>query len=218
MMNEVLTSRSLRRVGGVPVGLALFFAGGCVNQLPPPAAPAREIPSEIAEEARRRRAVEGRGTIVLDVVDGVGSVEDLGTEADGARTTTVCASTPCVVDLAVGEHRLAFHHEGRDDEVTLTVGGAPRVLRHVMSYDSGEHQEYLALALGGLTIGGGLSPIFGTLASIDGNDLQPPDVGLILGGALAGAAIVTGIVGVVMMLVQPREVREGLSLQWDLVP
>jgi len=204
------------RATGLVAVVALL--GGCVHHLPGPQAPDREIPDALVAEAFDRSPAEGEGVVVLDVVDGEGSVEDLGTEADGAHATEICATTPCVADLEVGEHRLVFHHQGRDDQVTLTVGATPRAHRRVMSYDSGEHQEYFALAVSGFVIGGSLAAILGPLAALDADQLRTADVGLVLGGALAGAALVTGIVGLVLALVDPREVREGASIEWHLTP
>ncbi|MCA9610758.1 MAG: hypothetical protein KC619_34420 [Myxococcales bacterium] len=196
---------------------ALAAAGGCVHELPPPEEPEEEI-----DERLRRRALETSGgeraAIVLDIVDGAGTIEDLGSEADGARAETICETTPCVALLAPGDHRLVFHHQGRDDQVEVRVGPGPRAHRRVMSYDSGEHQEYLGLAISGFVIGGAFLPILGPLTQIDGNDLQPHDGGIIAATVFMGAAITTGIIGVILAITDPQETRRGVSLEWDLVP
>lgn len=204
---------------GAPLGgLTLALLGGCVSRLPPPEAPSRDVPRELVAEATARPSAEGQGVVVLDVVDGASRVEDLGSEADGAHATEICERTPCLARLAVGEHRLVFHHAGRDDEVTLTVGSSPRAHRRVMSYDSGEHREYLALAIGGLVIGGALTAIIGPIAATDFGQMGTADVGLLFGGALASAALLVGVVGLVLAIVDPQQVREGASLEWDLAP
>lgn len=209
--------RTVALPGRLLAALALATAGGCVNELPPPEEPEREI-----DERTRRRALETSGgeraAMVLDIVDGEGSVEDIGSEADGARAETICETTPCVALLAPGEHRLVFHHQGRDDEVEVRVGPGPRAHRRVMSYDSGEHREYLGIAITGFVVGGAFLPILGPLTQIDGNDLQAHDGGIVAATVLMGAALTTGIIGVVLAIANPRETRRGLSLEWDLVP
>jgi len=189
-----------------------------MNRLPPPEAPPRELPDALVAEALAADPAEGEGVVVLDVVDGEGSVEDLGTEADGAHANEVCPTTPCVARLELGEHRLVFHHDGRDDQVTLDVGDTPRAHRRVMSYDSDEHREYFALAVGGLVIGGAMSAIIGPLVALGDDQLRTADIGLVIGGAVAGAALVTGLVGLILAIVDPQEVRDGTSLEWDLTP
>ena len=184
----------------------------------PPAAPAREISPSVAAQALAVTPDEGNGVVVIDVVDGEGTVEDLGVEADGAGRREFCPAVPCMAQRSCGEPQFAIHSGGRDDTVTFNVGPRPHVHRRIMSMDTGEHVEYFALALTGLSIGGVFLPILDPLARIEGDNIQPHDVGLILTGVFAGAALVTGIVGVILAIVDPRNVRDGASIEWDLAP
>ena len=209
-----------RTGGGSPIALAalLATAAGCVHHLPPPDEPGRELPEATRREALATPATPRRAPIALDIVDGSGTIEDVGVAADGAHARTICEATPCVAVLAVGEHRLVMHQGGRDDEVTVRVGPGARAHRHVMSYDSGEHREYLTLAAAGYTIGLGLLPILGPAVAIDPGDINLPDLGIIAATGVMAAAIVTGTVGLVLSLVDPQSVRDGVSIEWDLAP
>ncbi|MBX3272407.1 MAG: hypothetical protein KF729_19260 [Sandaracinaceae bacterium] len=203
---------------GIALATAALLASACVNQLPPPAAPPREIAPAIAQQALAITPDEGNGVVVIDVVDGQGTVEDLGIEADGAGRREICPSLPCVAQLSLGEHQFAIHSGGRDDTVTFNVGSRPHVHRRIMSLDTGDHVEYFALALTGLSIGGVFLPIIDPLVRIEPDNIQAHDVGLILAGAFTAAALVTGIVGVILAIIDPRNVREGTSIEWDLAP
>ena len=85
-----------------------------------------------------------------------------------------------------------------------------------MSFDSGEHRDYFALAVSGLTIGGLMLPVLDPIANID--DFGAAEAALIAGGIVAGAAIVAGIVGIVLAVTDPQRVREGSTTRWQLEP
>lgn len=193
------------------------LALGCTDQLPAPEAPERELDPALVEQAFEETSGGERGVVVLDAVDGAARVEDLGTELDGAGANEICPATPCLARLSVGEHRLVFHRDGRDDEVSLTVTRAPRAHRRVMSFDSGEHTDYIAIAVSGLTLGGLMLPILDPIGRMDDN-LRASDAALIGGGIAAGALLITGIVGVVLAIADPRQTREGVSTEWQLDP
>jgi hypothetical protein len=191
---------------------------GCVQTLPPPEAPSQELSREVIDEAFAVQSSEGEGVVVLDIVDGAARVEDLGTELDGAGAEEICEQTPCVARLELGQHRLVFHQDGRDDEVTFQVTPEPRAYRRVMSYDSGGHQDYFALAVSGLALGGLTLPIIDPLSDVGNNNSTAADVALVIGGVGAGAAIITGIVGVILAITDPQQVRDGAETTWQLTP
>ena len=199
---------------GWSMGVAMVLAAGCVERLPPPAAPDRVLSTQLSRAAADAEPGPGSGVVVLDAVGASARVEDLGTELDGAYAREIC-TTPCVAELSLGEHRLVFHADGRDDEVTVNVTDAPRAHRRALSFDSGAHDEFTGVAVTGLTLGVLLLPVLDPISSIDGQ-LGAGDAALIAAGVGVGALLVTGIVGVVLALTHPRQLRDGVSLEWDL--
>lgn len=183
---------------------------GCTEVLPPPAAPSQEISGDLARRARAAHPSSGRGVVVLDTVGGSAQVTGL----DAAEPA--CEETPCVVTLPEGEHPVVFHRDGRDDEATLRVTERPSAYRRVMSYDTGARDEYTALTASGLTLGGLLiGPLVGPLSHV-GSEGTNEDVAVIAVAVASGALLVTGIVGLVLTITDPRRVREGSDVQWPL--
>lgn len=191
--------------------VAMFGGSGCVHQLEPQV-PSRDLPRELEAEALRQAPAEGQGTVVLDAVGAPATVHTVGGLDPEPRE--ICR-TPCVAQVATGEHRLVFRRGDSEDEVTLTVGSQPLAYRRSLSYDSGERRDYYGLAIAGLTFGGFFGPIIDPLTSMDGN-IDEADVGLIVGGVLGGVVLTAGIVGLVLAIVDPRRVREGASTEWQL--
>jgi hypothetical protein len=204
-----------RTLSAATLVAAALATTGCVRQLPPPEAPAREISQDLRTRAAELQAPEGRGIVVLDVTEGEATVTDLGSEGDGAGRREVC-TTPCVTDLSLGEHRVVFNRGGRSDEVTLNVEETPLVHRRTMSYDSGSHTEYSILATFGLGIGGLTTAFLIDPLSQMGGNLTMADGALITAAVLGGALFTAGLVGVILAIVDPRAVREGASTEWRL--
>ncbi|MFK7987777.1 MAG: hypothetical protein AB8I08_17300 [Sandaracinaceae bacterium] len=194
--------------------VTVLALSGCVRNLPPPEAPGQELSAELMAEVQAPTE-EGQGVVVLDAVGDPAEGEDMG-EADGANAQTVCEQTPCVVRLEQGEHRLVFHRDGRDDQVELDVGATPIGHRRALSFDSGEHNEYLAMMVIGFGTAAVMSPIFSPIADLDGQFDSGGDIGLVLGGAFAGAMFGVGLIGAILAIANPREVREGRSTVWQL--
>lgn len=194
-------------------GLVLVLSG-CVRNLPEPEAPSRELSAELMAEVGAPTE-EGQGVVVLDAVGEPAEVEDMG-EGDGANAQTVCEATPCVVRLEQGEHQLVFHRDGRDDQVELDVGATPIGHRRALSFDSGEHNEYLAMMVIGFGAAAVMSPIFDPISRLDGQFSTAGDVGLVLGGAFAGAMFGVGLIGAILAIANPREVRDGRSTVWQI--
>ncbi|MCB9594790.1 MAG: hypothetical protein H6719_18865 [Sandaracinaceae bacterium] len=197
--------------------LATSLLFGCVQQLPAPATPSRELPPGLADEARRATPPAGRGVVALDVDGEPATVEDLGAAPDAAQGESVCR-TPCVATLPLGERPVLFRRGDRADRVTLHVGETPTAHRRTLSLDTGERVEYRALAIVGLTLGGLLTPILEPIASIDGANMHETDVALIAAGALSGAILTAGVVGLVLAIVDPQQLRDGASIELDLGP
>lgn len=195
------------------VFLVSVLVAGCTHVLPAPEAPSRALTPELAQEAREP-APPGQGRLVLDVVGEPAHIEDLGDELDGAGADEICAATPCVVTLSVGEHALFFHRDGRDDRVQVLVTPEPRAHRRVLSFDSGEHSEYYGMAGGGMLFGLFFAPALEPL--LRAPQIGAPEAGLITATAIAGASLIVGISGIIAALVDPRETRVGLSEEWQL--
>jgi hypothetical protein len=199
---------------GFAVAAATLGMVGCTQQLPPPEAPSHELAAEVRREAARTEAPEGQGVVVLDVTEGTASVREIGQEGDGAGGSVLC-ETPCVTTLSLGEHRLQFRSGDRVDEVDLLVEETPRAHRRTMSYDTGAHEEWLSLGVTGVLFGGASLLLIDPLTSMDDN-FGPADAALVTAAALGGAALVAGITGVVLAIVDPRKLREGVSSEWRL--
>lgn len=196
---------------------AMSLLIGCTETLPAPEAPTQELSAELTRQAQEAQPEEGQGVVVLDTVDGAARVEDLGSELDGAGAEEICAETPCVLTLAQGEHRLVYHRDGRDDEVTIQVSAEPSAYRRVMSYDSGAHDDYYAIAVSGLVLGGLVAgPLIPTLFDVGQRNSTAADIALVTGASVGGAILITGIIGVILAITDPRHVRDGSESQWQL--
>lgn len=195
-------------------GAAALLLVGCVERLPPPEAPPQRLSAELTERAAAADPGEGEGVLVLDTTEGPAMVTDVGREVDGAGRTEVC-TTPCVAELALGEHELIFREGDRSDTVTVQVEPTPRAHVRTLSYDSGAHREYVTVGVTGIALGGASLFLIDPLASMD-DDLTATDGALIAAAALGGAALVAGIVGVVLAVADPQRLREGISSEWRL--
>lgn len=208
------------------------FACGEVS-LPPPAAPARALPTP--PELPNEPVPEGAGRVVLDangekarVIEIAGAtVHGQGYSFGLTAQRPVCASTPCVVDVSRGPHRFVFlstSDPNRGSAVEIDIGSKPKVIRHAL----GERIEHPAMKAGS-----NVSITLGTLGAITGGSL-------LLGGALASSASksesgssagssVTGVggavlgisagvlvLGITLGILGRTEVRDGQTTEWSL--
>jgi hypothetical protein len=202
------------REGRVLVLCVGVLAVGCTRNLPPPEAPARVLPSALLEEVRAEEASEVEGVVAIDVEGEPAEVTDFGMVGDLHRPNTIC-TTPCVARLEQGTHRLALRRGETADEIDLQVTAAPRGYRRILSEDTGEHDEYISLIVGGILVGGFFAPMYGRLADFDQNTTIG-NVGYIAGSTLATVALGAAIVGAILLIADPRVIREGNSTEWEL--
>ncbi len=208
----------------------LLFALACLpvlgcsaEHLPPPAAPAREVPQvDVPVEP----PAHGTGRIVLEtngerakVVEVTGSAM---AASGGYRATVIglrpLCTTPCVVDLPYGSHPLLLASTTdatRTSELELEVGAKPKVVRHTL----GERKDGGAARTVGatlLTLGvtaaltGALLWGIGAAVSDSGHDS-----GLVGPGQILTASGGAGILFAVPLLIvgRPTE-RPGATTEW----
>ncbi len=219
-----------------------FFALGVVSttllgcgeiQLPPPAAPQKQLPEP--PELPTERTPEGGGRLVLDangekarVVEVAGAtVESHGYSYNLFAQRAICASTPCVVDVPRGPHRLVFLSPSdpkRGSEVEIDVGSRTKVVRHAM----GERIDHDVLKAGSgisLTVGmvgalvGGPLLLIGALRN--GSSTSEPNAGagaVSAGGAVLGISAGVIALGITLGILGRSEVRKGSTTEWTMDP
>lgn len=205
---------------------ALLIVSGCSpEQLPPPSAPAREVPPDLDLPAEPPPA--GAGRVVLDangerakVVEITGSAT---ATAGNYRATVIglrpICTTPCVVDLPYGSHPLVFRSttdETRMSELELDVGPKPKIVRHAL----GERKDGGAVrTIGSTTLGlgllsalaGGILWGIGELASDSGKPSSLTGTGQVLTG-IGAAGVVLSIP--LLIIGRPSE-RPGATTEWS---
>jgi len=221
------TTQALR-FAALAAAFPLFACGDI--QLPPPAAPQKALPQP--PEVPSEPVPEGAGRLVLDangeqarVVEVAGTtVQSRGYTFNLIAQRPVCASTPCVVDIPRGPHRLVFlskTDENRGSDVELDVGARPKVVRHAM----GERIEHnglkggssAALTLGVLgAITGGSVMFGGALASGSSTSPGAGDGVVTVGGAVLGISAGVLALGITLGILGRTEVRKGSTTEWPL--
>jgi hypothetical protein len=225
---------SARRARGIGAGCAVVCACGvsalaCFSpaELPPPAAPAQEVP---AAAANLGPAAPGRQWVVLDtpgdtakvstVVGSVNGTTAKGYEVTGEATRDLCI-TPCVADLRVGMHTLVFASTTdptRSDRVDVQAQTNPLVVRDVMP-QGGPTPTYTAGVLTGgigfaLAVAGAvMAPVGAHMKSVESADhLGTPSSGLEDAGfAMLGVGGAMMVLGVVLGYVGRGEHRAGAT-------
>jgi hypothetical protein len=231
-MNAILrTSSRLHFLSLGVVGILSMSSVACGDiQLPPPAAPQKTLPQP--PEFPTDPTPEGGGRLVLDangekarVVEVAGTtVESRGYSFNLVAQRAVCASTPCVVDVPRGPHRLVFvspSDPNRGSSVEVDVGGRPKVVRHAM----GERIEHNGLKAGSSVaytlgmigaIAGGSVLLVGALRN--GSDANAGSGLIGAGGAVLGVSAGVIALGITLGILGRTEVREGTTTEWTTDP
>lgn len=219
------------------VSIASMQLAGCGDvRLPRPVAPDKKLPEP--PELPTEPVAEGFGRLILDangekarVVEVAGAtVQNQGYTFNLIAQRAVCASTPCVVDVPRGPHRLVFTSQAEADRggvAEIDVGGRTKVVRHAM----GERIEHAGLKTGSslaLTFGligaivGGSVLVAGAVDSGTNNgtaDASRRSSGLTsVGGAVLGISAGVMALGVTLGILGRTEVREGSTTEWTLEP
>ncbi|MEO9232449.1 MAG: hypothetical protein ABI421_03860 [Polyangiaceae bacterium] len=219
--------------------LVCFGQAACVRNLPPPPAPAQELPKPVANVPPD---VEGKGRVVIDVTNGPAEVDEVLATAQseatdgrhtyvsyGEVTRPICLTTPCAVNFEFGQHNLRLVSKS-DDHVgsvgTVDVGQNDSVFRHTMGTQStGGVAHSLGvtstiLGLTGAILGGSLLFVGAVSSSSQANADGTTSSS---GSGLTGAGAVTlGIgagllaLGIGLMVASPPTIQEGSSTQFSL--
>lgn len=209
----------------VPLTIAAL-GSACVKHLPPAPTPDALVPRVQASAP----LAAGQGRLVLDVVEGPAPVQQVRMSAmpipvqDGHTTYELheapgilCAVTPCVTDLPVGNVLLGFPVIGDPDklEVELVhIGPEPSVYRRSLSIYND--------ASGGLRLFGILATSIGGASAITGTALLP--IGLakdnsgltISGGITLGVGAVALALGIWAIRADSPTYRPGASNHFPL--
>ena len=168
--------------------LLLVLCAGCARSLPPAATPQRIAPDISVDEP----VSEGRGRLVIDVVDGPAQIYHVHARAQQLQDETgerwsfsevpeeLCVS-PCIVELPLGNAMLGFPIAGTDwiQHDLVHISSEPAVYRRALARRDGPSAGY-ELAI--------LTTVLSSLALVTGVALLP--IGLAKGEdgvAFAGA-------------------------------
>jgi hypothetical protein len=189
------------------VGSCFALLVGCsAVELPPPAAPAAEMPRV---EASYGALPSNRSWVVLDtpndrarVVQVTGTTVETDSEGmsyDVPVTREVCI-TPCVHDFRVGTRELTFQslsNRDRNGSINLVVTKDPIVARFVMGETMNRH---LAPWIVTLSVGGALLVASQTILTVGDAERDQPmvDVGFVTLGTGLGLLATTLVLGYVL--------------------
>ena len=191
------------------MGLALVAATGCIVHVAPPPAPEKVMPKLTMDP---EPPGDGDGQVIVDASNGPATVTVvLLSSGSRALTKTVCAATPCAVNLPIGSHDLIF--AGKTDPSmastdAVQVGRTPSILRHTV----GKVDSSPGLMWGGLgviTLGATGMLVYGVSAtsSVSGESKTGDYIGLGVSTALTAA-------GAIMMYAGRTKLQPGSSVQW----
>jgi hypothetical protein len=200
---------------------------GCVKHLPPAPTPPPVVPALDASAP----IPQGHGRLVVDVVDGPVAVRRVRLDARQITKPTgrtsyelveapevLCATSPCVADVPLGNMLLGFPVLGKDDDLEVElvhVGLEPSVYRRTLSYRSPSRGLYVtgivATSIGGaaLMTGSALLPI-GIAKDIDGMTIA--------GGASLAAGAALLVLGILAMRKHAPTFRTGAANHFPLTP
>ncbi len=200
----------------------LALTAGCIHTIPPVATPGP------AEPPRAPGPIApGRGWVFVDVVDGptevsvvtpvdnsVGEDDLVWLETEPLETQSRCTS-PCVLNLPLGRHVLAFPKRGSGSvELAHVIASpSPTVYRHALGLRTRGSAGFVL---------GVLSAIFGGASFATGAALLP--IGLakdshgmtVAGGITVGAGALLTAVGIWAIANNPSTEQAGAGAQYGL--
>lgn len=200
------------------VGLGVFSTC-CTRELPPPAVPARVVPT-LAVSPPPPEA--DRGRVGIDVTEGRAKVFILKEKAEGTGygptslfvnvddMIPVCA-TPCVANLPYGNHTLLFRDIDDHDngEAHIAIGESPSVVRVTMGNQDPGNPVLLTIGQMMVTIGATEALIGGGLLGTDQDDATK------VGAVLLGTGVVLAAAGLYLAFEHRATTQESTYLQWQ---
>jgi hypothetical protein len=215
--------------------IVCFGQAACVRNLPPPPAPAQELPKPVSNVPPE---LEGKSRVVIDVTNGPARVDEVLATAQseatdgrhtyvsyGEITRPVCLTTPCAVNLDYGQHNLRLVSTNKDDVGsvgTVDVGQSDSVFRHTMGQQSNGgavHALGTTSTILGLTgaILGGTFLLVGAASSSANPDGTSSGGGITTAGEVTlGIGVGLLALGIGMMIASPPTSQEGASTQFSL--
>lgn len=204
--------------------LTLLSAASCVKELPPAPTPARVLPSVAASTP----LAEGRGRLVVDVVEGPTAVHRIRMsprEIDDGHGKTryrffesselLCSASPCVADLAPGNILLGFPVRGdpgaMETELVHVAARSTVYRRSLSRYDDSTGATRV-LGIIGASLGGAAATTGVVLLPIglgkDNEDLA------LAGGITLGAGAALAALGIWAVRHDAPTYRPGSSVHF----
>jgi hypothetical protein len=202
------------------VQVLALTAAGCIHELPP-----RETPGPVDPPAASYPPAPGLGRLYVDVVDGpthvrvvkpitvTETVNDEEFETEELEDQATCTS-PCVLDLPLGDHLLAFPVRGGGVDVARVIASpSPTVYRRALGWrqrgDAGFALGVLGASFGGVS--------FVTGAALLPTGLATDSHGLtVAGGITLGAGALLTAAGILAIMNHPLAEQAGAGAQYGL--
>ncbi len=194
---------------------------GCAPAVLPPAEVPTQIPVTVDAPPP---ASAGEGQVAIDTASGepsaveeiTGHVETMtphGNFLDGVSFRNVCAQTPCVATLPLGQHDLritSLRDPTYGGTGSVTVTEQPTDYRYELGHALvPSHSGFIPIGLGvGAMIVGAATIAQGSLSPDPSSMTTPLGV-----GALVVGAVVTAI-GAYLVTSERGEVQQGTGIQW----
>jgi hypothetical protein len=206
-------------LGGLAIACAVTACGA--EQLPPPAAPPREIPKGL--DLPEDPPAPGTGRVIVEANGERASVEEVTgvlTGLEGGRPTSMIGvrplcTTPCVVDLPYGSHPLVLRSttdETRQSTAELDVGPRPKVFRHAL----GERNDGGATHAVGVTflslgvVGAITGALLWGIGSANASGLEPT------GKLVTGVSALSILIAVPILIASRPTEQPGATTEWTL--
>ncbi|MAQ16804.1 MAG: hypothetical protein CMN30_18680 [Sandaracinus sp.] len=226
-MSIPFPSRAERVSGALLLVLAALAGAGCQPQ----ALATSTTPAAIAPEVDTSAPLAaGQGRLVVDVEDGPVTVERIQLEPQPAnapgegtiqrwrfeeRPEVLCASTPCVVDLPVGNVLLGFPTLGSEELVTrvlVHVSEEPTVYRRALDQYFPRRAGMLGVGVPSLLVGLGSASAGAALLP---QGLDRDDRGRTIAGAVTlGVGVALFAIGYWLIKQGRHSLRPGASVHF----
>jgi hypothetical protein len=221
MLSSLTSNQLIVIVRSALLVYVLSTAAGCIHTLPPVPTPGPAVPPRADTPVP-----PGYGRVYVDVVDGptevrvvkpvtvTEKVNDEEFETEELEDQTICRS-PCVLDLPLGRHLLAFPVRGAGgvDLARVIVTPSPTVYRRALGWRQSGGAGFV-LGVLGATFGGAS---FATGAALLPTGLAKDNHGLTLSGEITlGAGALLTAAGIWAIVNNPLMEQAGAGAQYGL--